>query len=177
MFITRVLPIVVGLFCLNSGYADPPFEILRSCIDLKPQNPSITLTELVNGFVSEVNEPNCEDLFSETYEGHVYGMVTCNDIFYLIINDQKIQASTVINMSINPEIPPGFIFTNRAMWHKIDLNNKSYLCIQAALTESGTGSWMRQYYIAENAFEPQATPTVYYYFFEKDIIPITSKHL
>jgi len=168
---------MLGLFLLNLGYAEPPFEILRSCIDRKPQNSSVTLTELVNGIVSEFNEPNCEDLFSETYEGHVYGMVTCNDIFYLIINDQKIQASSAINMSINPEITPGNIFTNRAVWFKIDQNNKSYLCIQAALTESGTGSGLGQYYIAENAFEPQAVPSVYYYFFDKDIIPITSKHL
>lgn len=177
MFVIRILSILVGLLLLNHSYSQPPFEILRSCIDLKPQNSAITLTRLLDGTVSKVNETNCEDQFSLTYNGHLYGMVTCNDIFYLIINDKKIKASTAINMSVNPEIEPGYIFTNRAMWHKIDQNNESYLCIQAALTESGAGSAFSQYYIIENAFNSNVVPSVYYYFFEKNIMPITSPHL
>lgn len=176
MFITRILSILMGLVFLNQSYSKPPFEILRSCIDLKPRNSAITLTELVDGTVSKVNEANCENQYSETFNGHLYGMVTCNDIFYLIINDQKVQANTAINMSVNPEIKPGNIFTNRAMWHKIDQNDTSYLCIQAALTESGIGAAYSQYYIIENAFNTNTAPSVYFYFFEKDIIPITSKH-
>lgn len=177
MFVNRIVSILVGLFFLNQSHSEPPFEILRTCIDLKPQNTAITLTELVEGTVAKVNEHNCENQYSETFNGHLYGMVTCNDIFYLIINDQKIQASTAVNMSVNPEITPGYIFSNRALWHKIDQNNKSYLCIQSALTESGTGSALSQYYIIENAFDSAVIPVLYYYFFEKNIAPITSEHL
>ena len=101
-------------------------------------------------------------------------MVTCNDIFYLIVRDKKIEASTAINMSINPEIKPGLIFSNRAFWHKIVQKDKSYLCIQSALSESGSGAALSQYYIIEDAFDQNSIPTPYYYFFAKDIIPITS---
>ena len=177
MLIARTLSALLGLVFLNQSYAEPPFEILRSCIDLKPKNTSITLTELVDGTVAKVNENNCENQYSETFNGHLYGMLTCGDVFYLIINDQKIKASTAINMSVNPEIKPGFIFSNRALWHKIDQDNKSYLCIQSAITESGVGAAYSQYYIIENAFKENTVPIVYYYFFNKDIIPITSEHL
>ena len=176
MLINRIIAMLTGLVFLTQGHSIPPFEILRSCIDLKPINTSIKLTELVDGSVAKINENNCEDQYGEIFNGHLYGMVTCNDIFYLIINDQKIKASTAINMSVNPEIKPGYVFSNRALWHKIDRNEKSYLCIQSALTESGSGSAHTQYYIIENAFDPKAIPALYYYFFAKDIIPITSEH-
>jgi hypothetical protein len=161
---------------LNQSYSEPSFEILRSCIDLKPKNSSIRLTELVDGAVAKVNENNCENQFDQEVNGHLYGMVTCNDEFYLIINDQKIKADTAINRSINPEIKPGWIFTNRARWYRIDQGDQSYLCIQAAITESGIGAKDSQYYMIENAFEKNAVPVMYYYFFDKNLIPITSEH-
>ena len=52
----------------------------------------------------------------------------------------------------------------------------TYLCILAPLSESGVGAALSQYYIIENAFNTNAVPSVYYYFFDKDIIPITSAH-
>lgn len=177
MFIAQIISIVVGVLCLNQSHSEPPFEVLRSCIDLKPKNAFITLTELVDGVVAKTNEANCENQFSETFNGHLYGMVTCKNDFYLIFNDQKIQASRAINKSVNPEIKPGIIFSNCALWHKINQNTKSYLCIQAALTESGTGSSLTQYYLVENAFIPRTVAAVYYYFFEKNIMPITREHL
>lgn len=177
MFVIRFFCTVQCLFLLNQSYAEIPFETLRSCIDHKPKNESIKLTDLDREGVSEINEPNCEDQYNRRYKGHLYGTVTCNDTFYLIINDKKIKLDTAINMSINPEIKPGYPFSIRSFWTKIDQNNKSYLCIQSALAESGTGSALSQYYIIENAFDSAAIPVVYYYFFEKDIVPITSEHL
>ena len=177
MFVVNVLSLIIGLLLLNPIYSSTiPFEILRSCIDLKPKNDSIKMTRLLDGLVSEENEEHCEDQFGQQFNNHYYGMVTCGDVFYLIIKDQKIRADNSINMSINPEIQPGLIFSNRAFWTKIDQDNKSYLCIDAALTESGTGSHLSQYYIVDNAFDPKEAPVVYYYFFEKNIIPITSEH-
>ena len=65
---------------------------------------------------------------------------TCNDTFYLIIKDTKIKLDSIINKSVNPEIKPDAPISDRAGWYKIDKENKSYLCIQSALTESGDGS-------------------------------------
>lgn len=66
--------------------------------------------------------------------------------------------------------------SDRAGWYKIDKENKSYLCIKSALIESGDGSSLSQYYIAEHAFDNNVSPVVYYYFFNKDIIPTDSEH-
>ena len=176
MFVTRVLYLLIGSFFLGSVYADPPFEVLRSCIDIKPKNSSITLTEILGGHPTKMMGANCEDQYTKEFHGHFYGIVSCDNDFYLIINDQKIRADSAINRSINPEIKPGFAFTSHAMWHKITQGNQSYLCIQSGITGAGIGAGDSQYYIIENAFEKNAVPVVYYYFFDKNIIPITSEH-
>ena len=80
-------------------------------------------------------------------------------------------------MSINPEIKPGVEFTNRALWYKINQDNNNYLCIRAPLAEQGIGATFEQYYIVENAFDLNSTPEIYFYFLDKDVVPITSKTL
>ena len=176
MYVKRSVSTLFFIFLLNQGHAEIPFETLRSCIDLKPLNASIKLTDLDREGAVEVNEPNCEDQYNRKFNGNTYGTVTCKNIFYLIINDKKIKLDTAINKSVNPEIKPGSTFTDRSEWYKIDQDNKSYLCIQSALSESGPGSSLSQYYVVENAFDLKAPPIVYYYFFNKDITPITSEH-
>ena len=92
------------------------------------------------------------------------------------MNDKKIKLNSAINKSINPEIQPGYPFTYRGFWSKIDQDNRSFLCIEVPLSDSGVGGSIYQYYLVENAFDSKASPVLYYYFFEKDIIPITSAH-
>jgi len=176
MFIKQFFYTFIGLFLLNQGYAEPPFETLRSCIDLKPKSSSIKITSLEDDGVAEVNENNCYGQYDRKFNGHLYGTVTCNDVFYLIINGKKIKLDNAINKSVNPEIKPGLPFSIRALWNKIDQNGESYLCIEDSLSESGVGAAHNQYYIIENAFEENSVPIIYYYFFYKDIIPITSEH-
>jgi hypothetical protein len=176
MFLNQVFYTLSCLFLLNLSYAEIPFETLRTCIDLKPHNNSIKLTPLEDKGVATVNETNCEDQYNREFDAHVYGTVTCDNTLYLIVNNKKIKLNTAINKSINPEIRPGFPIFITSEWYKIDDDNKSYLCIQSALSESGPGSSLSQYYIVENAFDLKASPIVYYYFFNKDITPITSDH-
>ena len=177
MPIVRISAILAVMIFVIQSYAQPPFEILKSCVDRKAKNSSISVAEFVDGLVAKINQPNCENQFNQIINDRLYGMVTCNDIFYIIINNKKLKASAAINMSINPEIQPGDIFSNRASWYKIDQDNKSYLCIFSSLSEQGAGSSRNQYYIAENAFTDAKKPILYYYFFDKDIMPITSPNL
>lgn len=176
MFIKFFL-VLINMFLFTQSYGEPPFESLRTCIDTKPYNESIKLTRLEGEGPSKVNDGHCKDQYDREYEGHVYGTVSCDDSFYFIINDQKISPEKAINKSINPEIKPGYPLTKRALWYKIDQGNKSYLCIEDSLSESGAGGSQSQYYLVDNAFEPKTTPIIYYYFFEKNIVPITSEHL
>ena len=80
-------------------------------------------------------------------------------------------------MSVNPEIVPGVPFTQRAIWYKINYDDKDWLCILAPLSEQGVGSAHNQYYIINNAFSPNLNPELYYYFLDENIVPITSKTL
>ena len=82
-----------------------------------------------------------------------------------------------INHSMNPEIKPGVEFTTSSLWYKINFENQDYLCIYAPLSEQGVGASHNQYYIIENAFDAKLEPKLYYYFLDKNIVPITSSTL
>ena len=62
------------------------------------------------------------------------------------------KSNSIINMSINTEIDPGILIPDTSLWYKIDYENKSYLCINGPLSQSGVGMATGQYYIIENAF-------------------------
>lgn len=47
------------------------------------------------------------------------------------------------------------------------------ICIDAPLSSSGDGANVHQYYIVENAYNSN-TPIINYYFFNRDIMPMTS---
>lgn len=162
---------------ITPAFAIPPFQILRTCIDGKPYDDKITMLELDDASASDKPFGDCRDQYELKFNGHTYGTLTCNDKFYLIINDKKIDPELVRNMSINPEIKPGVEFTPRAIWYKIDNESKEYLCILAPLAEQGVGSAHNQYYIIENAFNIKLNPELYFYFLDKNIAPITSKTL
>jgi hypothetical protein len=47
----------------------------------------------------------------------------------------------------------------------------------SSLSEHGIGAAYNQYYLVENAFDNHLTPKLYYYFLDKDVVPIESKTL
>ncbi|MBJ15338.1 MAG: hypothetical protein CMF38_01700 [Legionellaceae bacterium] len=47
----------------------------------------------------------------------------------------------------------------------------------APLAEQGIGATYEQYYIVENAFDLNSIPEIYFYFLNKDVVPIGSKTL
>lgn len=157
--------------------ATPPFQVLRTCIDTKPFENRGTITRIEGEGYADRSLDGCEEQHDRTINGHVYGTLRCNDKFYLIIRDKKIDPERAINKSINPEIKPGVEFTTRSLWYKIVFENKEYLCILAPLAEQGVGSAHNEYYIIENAFATKLNPEVYFYFLDKNIAPITSETL
>jgi hypothetical protein len=175
--IKRLLGAIVLSCSINVCLAAPPFQILRTCMDINPYNNKVKMTRLDGEGYADHSLQGCQDQYDRSINGHIYGSLTCNDKFYLIINDKKVDPEKARNMSINPEIQPGVEFTTRALWYKIDYENKEYLCILAPLSEQGVGSAHNQYYIIENAFDNKLNSELYFYFFDKNIAPITSKTL
>lgn len=158
-------------------FAQPPFQVLRTCMDMEPFEHMSTIEEIEGDGYAEKSLEGCKDQYDRTIDGHIYGTVECNHKFYLIIRDKKIDPEKATDYSINPEIKPGVEFTTGAVWYKIGFDKKEYLCIYAPLSEQGIGAAHNQYYIIENAFAESPAPKVYYYFEDKNIAPITSKTL
>jgi hypothetical protein len=168
--------------CILIGFshlvlANPPFQILQTCMNGTAYNNTIVIKELDGEGVADQPMDGCKDQYYRIFNKHAFGTLKCNHKFYLIINDKKIDPKLATNMSINPEIKPGTFFTPRALWYKIDQDTQSYLCIFAPLAEQGVGASYNQYYIVENAFDANLNPVLYFYFFDKNIAPITSKTL
>lgn len=161
---------------IQTSFAEPPFEVLRSCMDLEKNTPAISMKNIDNGYYISSIEKNCEEHYEIKFDNQKYGSERCNEIAYLIINGGKIKLASAVNLSINPEIKPEILYPDTSAWYKIDFNNQSYLCITGAVSESGAGAAVNQYYLVENAFSDNTTPVIYYYFFNKNIIPITSEH-
>lgn len=157
--------------------AQPPFQVLRTCMDLKPYDNENKITRLDGAGYAAKSMDGCEDQYDREINGHIYGTLICNQKFYFIINDKKIDPELAVNRSINPEIKPGIEFTTRSLWYKIDHIGKEYICIYAPLAEQGVGASRIQYYIIEYAFDKKRTPQVTYYFFHRNIAPITSRTL
>ena len=176
----QIIRLLLRVFILGSisiaCLAEPPFQILRTCIEHEPYEKS-TITELDGQGYSKDSLEGCEDQFGRTMNGHVYGTVRCNDKFYLIIKDKKMDPELAVNKSVNLEINPGVEFTIRSSWYKIHFEQKEYLCISAPLAEQGVGAAHNQYYIIEDAFDAKVDPKIYYYFLDKNIAPITSNTL
>jgi hypothetical protein len=161
----------------NPTLASSPFQVLQTCMNGKPYNSKITMIEIEGEGQNENPLEGCEDQYDRIYQNKSFGTLTCQDKFYLVINDRKIDPALAENYSINPEIKPGTFFTPRAIWYKIDFENKEYVCIFAPLAEQGIGGAYNQYYIVNNAFDNTLTPQLNFYFFDKNIAPITSKTL
>lgn len=177
----QLIKILIGTIILlgftNSALTSPPFQILRTCMKGEPYNDKITITMIEGAGPADKSMDGCKNQYDRIFQERSFGTLTCQNKFYLVINDKKIDPKLATNMSINPEIKPGTVFTQRALWYKIDQSKRSYLCIFAPLAEQGIGSSYNQYYIVENAFDVNLNPEVYFYFLDKNIAPITSKTL
>ncbi len=167
--------ILIGF--INPILANPPYQILQTCMNDKPYNDQITIQELEGAGPADKSHDGCKNQYDRIFQERAFGTLTCQSKFYLVINGKRIDPELSKNYSINPEIKPGMFFTPRALWYKIDYENKEYLCILAPLAEQGIGSAYNQYYIVENAFDKSLTPELYFYFLTKNIAPITSKTL
>jgi len=177
MSIIQFITVLVSFLVFQStSFSKPSFEVLRSCIDEKPYNNNVAISSRDNGSYAENHEKNCEEPFEVNFDNKIFGTVRCNDKFYLVVNNHKINLEKAENMSVNPEIKPGIVYPTDTSWLKIDFKNQSFLCLNGPISRAGAGSNIGQYYIIENAFINKVTPTIYYYFFDKDIIPITSEH-
>lgn len=164
--------LIIGFFLGFNAFATPPVEVISSCKNGKADHPSVTFTKL-EGPYAAAEESGCDD-HMETHEaGITYGGIFCGTTSYLIINSTRLDLDTAVNNSINPAIKPKHRIPFTANWSKIEFNSNAYLCLAMSLSDSGVGAGISQYYIVENAYNLNP-PTVYFYFFDKDIMPVSS---
>ncbi|KTC65753.1 Uncharacterised protein (plasmid) [Legionella adelaidensis] len=173
---TQFLSGILSVFFIQQVFSQPPYEIIKSCVNSKPANPSITITLLDGGGFSEHAEKNCDEPYVIRFENKKISYVSCDDKDYLEISGKKLFLSESVNMSVNPEVKPEVLYPQLSSWMKLDSNSQSYVCISGPLSQSGAGANTPQYLIIENAFNSNVAPIAYYYFFNKDIIPITSRN-
>ena len=87
---------------------------------------------------------------------------------------KRIKLNTADNLSINPSMKPNSPIPSTAEWFRIDYSSAAYLCIKFALSDSGDGADVFQYYIIENAFNSTQPIKLNYYFLNKNVMPLTS---
>jgi hypothetical protein len=119
--------------CIVMGFnhpvlANPPFQILQTCMKGEPYDDKIIIREIEGAGPADNSLDGCENQYDRIFQGKAFGTLTCNEKFYFIINDKKIDPEPSENFSINPEIKPGVEFTS-SIWYKIEYENKLYLCI------------------------------------------------
>lgn len=148
-----------------SCHSTPPYEILRSCIDLKPKTSSIVMKDIDNGTYATQENEGCRNQFEINFENSLFGSVNCNNENYLIINGKRSNIKSAIKMSVNPSVKPNYILPDSSQWYKIDLESKSFLCINGPISDTGATAAIGQYFIIENAFSKNETPIIYCYYF------------
>ncbi len=157
-------------------FATPSVEILQSCKNSKPANQSVKITELMQADVRDDVDPGCEDKYGIDMNQQTVGSMTCNDEGYLFFNRQKIKLNDAENLSLNPTVKPGDSpLSITSQWWKIDKDNDSYACILAPLSDSGVGAARTKYYIIEHAFDEHQPKKIYFYFFDRDVLPLTAQ--
>ena len=170
MSIKKSIILVCGILSAHHTFADVPVEVIGSCKDAKAVNSSVTLTKLASPQGLGDDETGCLNHFESTVNSFNYGSIICNNENYLILKSTRIKLNTAQNHSVNPSIIPGSDIAPGSNWSKIGFNSNEYLCIDVALSPSGDGGNVSQYYIVENAYN-SSTPILHYYFFNKEIMP------
>jgi hypothetical protein len=164
---------LTGIIISQFAGATPPVEVIGSCKNSQAVNSSVTMTKLTSPAGLGDDETDCLDHYESTVGGFNYGAIMCNDESYIIVKGTRIKLNTAVNHSINPSIKPGADIAAVSDWRKVEFNSISYLCVSVPLSMSGDGADVSQYYIVENAYN-SSTPIVYYYFLNKDLMPLTS---
>lgn len=124
--------------------------------------------------VKSTDEPNCNQHYEASINNFDFGHITCNDVTSLIFNGNRYALSSAVNYSANPSIEPGISgILALSNWWKIEYNNIAYFCLNTPLSPSGDGDNVLQHYLVENVFN-NGTPALYFYFFNKNIDPISS---
>ncbi|KTD48049.1 hypothetical protein Lrub_1497 [Legionella rubrilucens] len=167
------LMIILGAMSSNFVFADLPPEVIGSCKQHKAVNSSVAYIKIDHPEGLGDDEPGCLNHAESTENSLNYGSIICNDGNYLILKGSRINLNTAQNHSVNPSISPGADIAPGSDWSKITFNNTDYLCISTPLSPSGDGGDVEQYYIVENAYN-SSTPIIHYYFFNQEIMPMTS---
>ncbi|HGI8170831.1 TPA: hypothetical protein ACJT8G_002867 [Legionella pneumophila] len=171
MSLNQLHIILFGMLISQFVLADVPVEVIGSCKNSRAVNASVTYTKIIPPAGVD-DSPGCTNHIESTEGSFNYGAITCNHENYLILKSDRINLNTAQNHSVNPSITPGNRVTQLSDWSKIVFDNNEYLCIDVELSQSGEGADVSQYYIVENAFNT-STPVLHYYFFNKDIMPMT----
>ncbi|HAT1821132.1 hypothetical protein [Legionella pneumophila] len=166
----KFVSVLVGVFVSSIVFAMPPVEFLQSCKNSKPANDSITMIRLDGFGSSKDNDPDCRNHFDAEINGQLYGAVVCGGKPYLIIANKKISTLKAKNYSMNPSVKPDIPIQRFSDWWRINKGDKSYLCIQTSLSDTGSAANSWQYYLIEDAFDASKTDyNISYYFFDKDV--------
>jgi hypothetical protein len=174
MSLKHISLIFIGLGIFHLGWSTPSVEIIQSCKNSKPANASITVTRLLHPDVRDDAEAGCEDKYALDFNNHIYGSVTCNNEPYVFFDSQKIKLNAAENLSINPSVKPDDLpLPITTDWWKIDKNDASFACILTSLSDSGVGAGRLKYYIIENAFSENGEKKIYFYFFDRDVMPLS----
>ncbi|KTD60887.1 hypothetical protein [Legionella shakespearei] len=172
MILKKFSSLIILLITSPLVQATPPVEVISSCKSGKADRPLVTFTQL-EGPYAAAQETDCDDHIETTEAGITYGGISCGTTSYLIINSTRLDLNNAENYSVNPSIKPKHKIPYTAHWSKIEFNSNAYLCLEMSLSDSGVGAGISQYYIVENAYNLNP-PTVYFYFFDKDIMPVSS---
>jgi len=185
--------IIIGAdtwYCANGtlAYYNVPWWTCRE-FNTCP-TPAWTLSS--DGDHCSIPNPSCPATSSTVSEPQllaaiVYGEASVNSTFEekaaianAIIRKRNAMGFATVNelivkrryYSANPSIKPGSPISAISRWSTIEFRNKLYVCINDPLSDSGQGAAYIQHYIVENAYS--GAPMVYYYFFDTEIMPLTS---
>lgn len=176
MFIKKLILMLSSLIICVNAWCLPPVEVIHACKNRTAPNKYITLTEMDTPAGVDVSTPNCDFKAEADFNNIIYGYIDCNQHHQnLIWNNIEYDLKTVaLNHSVNPQVTPGDYIQLPSTWKKIDFNGESYVCLEAPLSDSGDAVNSFQYYLIENAFNSNITPIFHYYFFDKEIMSLTS---
>ncbi|MDX1837301.1 hypothetical protein [Legionella taurinensis] len=163
---------LIGSSLFQLVHATPPVEVIDSCKNGKPAKATVAMTSLPMPTAQE-DQPGCMDHKESTINNLNYGQITCNDKTSLIVKGKRYDLDTAVNHSVNPAITPDGDILPLSYWWTIEFNNNDFLCINTPLSPSGHGANVMQHYIVENVSNT-ATPVIHFYFFNKEVMPVTT---
>jgi hypothetical protein len=173
----KKIMIITSMLIFSSLHAMPPYKVLQSCREQKAYNEYVTYKALGRSHFTHSNDPKCDDLIYNigiSEDEHFQYRFCEKD--YLVIHGKDVDISKALNLSVTGVVYPHYLIPHASSWSKITFEDKAYLCISGPLSQSGYGAANLQYYIVEHAFDPEAPPALYFYFFNKNIHSWIASH-